>query len=184
MPRNPQIRSRHSPPSAGSSSSTRPPRATPGRTAPARHSEPRIFWQCQACGAPVEPQFGAGDDSWCPSCQAVGTVAGMDGQYPSLYGAWVARRARKQEQEKAQAELTELVQRHRSLTKKEDMMKRTKTHTGTFHCPACFTEVELFNEESLKCDKCTGPLAREASTRSGLMRTMRTTTRTRFTRGR
>ncbi len=38
-------------------------------------------------------------------------------------------------------------------------MKRTKTHTGTFHCPSCFTEVELFAEESLKCDTCKGPLA-------------------------
>ena len=38
-------------------------------------------------------------------------------------------------------------------------MKRTKTHTGTFHCPSCFTEVELVAEESLKCDTCKGPLA-------------------------
>jgi len=38
-------------------------------------------------------------------------------------------------------------------------MKRTKTHTGTFHCPSCFIEVELVNEESLKCDRCRGPLA-------------------------
>ena len=160
MPRKPQIRSRHSPPSAGSSSSIRPARATPRRAAPTRRGEPHIFWQCQACGAPVEPQFGAGDESWCPFCQAVGTVAGMEGQCPSprLYGAWVARRERKQEQDKAHAELTELAQRHRFLTTKEEMMKRTKTHTGTFHCPACFTEVELFNEESLKCDKCKGPL--------------------------
>ena len=161
MPRKPQIRSRHSSPSAGSSSPTRPARATPRKTAPARHSEPRVFWQCQACGAPVEPQFAAGNDSWCPSCQAVGTVAGMDEQYPSpsLYGAWVARRAREQAQEKDQAALTKLMQRHPSLTTKEEMMKRTKTHTGTFHCPTCFTEVELFNEESLQCDKCKGPLA-------------------------
>jgi len=162
MPRKPQIRSRHSSPSAVSSSPTRLARATQRRAAPARHNEPRVFRQCQACGAPVEPQFAVGDDSWCPSCQAVGTVAGMEGQYPSpsLYGAWVARRAREHAQEKAQAELTELLmQRHRSLTTKEEMMKRTKTHTGTFHCPACFTEVELFNEESLQCDKCKGPLA-------------------------
>ena len=39
------------------------------------------------------------------------------------------------------------------------LMKRTKTHTGTFHCPSCFTEVELIAEESLKCDTCKGPLA-------------------------
>jgi hypothetical protein len=83
----------------------------------------------------------------------------MEGQYPSpsLYGAWVAQQARKKEQEQAQAELKELLRLHRSI--KEETMKRTKTHTGTFHCPTCFTEVELFNEESLKCDKCKGPLA-------------------------
>jgi ribosomal protein L37AE/L43A len=82
----------------------------------------------------------------------------MEGEYPSppLYGAWATRQVRKKE--KAEPELTELVQRHPSLTK-ESPMKRTKTHTGTHHCPVCFTEVELFNEESLKCDKCKGPLA-------------------------
>lgn len=85
---------------------------------------------------------------------------GMERQYPSppLYGAWAASQACKQEQEKVEAELTELGLLHRSRTK-EEIMKRTKTHTGIFHCPTCFTEVELFNEESLKCDKCKGPLA-------------------------
>lgn len=161
MPRKPRVRSRHSGPGTGSTPSSGASGSTPRRTGPARRSEPSIFWQCQSCGAPVEAQFGAGDDSWCPSCQAVGTVAGMEGQYPSppLYGAWAARQARQKKQEQAQAELTELVQLHRSLTKKEEIMKRTKTHTGTFHCPTCFTEVELVNEESLKCDKCKGPLA-------------------------
>ena len=38
-------------------------------------------------------------------------------------------------------------------------MRRTKTHTGTFHCPTCFVEYELVNEESLKCEHCKGPLA-------------------------
>ncbi len=38
-------------------------------------------------------------------------------------------------------------------------MKRKKTHSGTFHCPACFIEYDLVTEESLKCDKCGGPLA-------------------------
>jgi hypothetical protein len=37
-------------------------------------------------------------------------------------------------------------------------MKRTKTHNGTFHCPECLIEFELFAEESLKCDRCRGPL--------------------------
>jgi hypothetical protein len=155
MPRKPRVRSRHSPSSSGASG------PTPRRAGPARRSEPPVFWQCQSCGAPVKPEFGAGDDSWCPSCQAVGTVAGMEGQYPSppLYGAWAARQRRQKEQEKAQAELTELMHLHQSRLKKEELMKRTKTHTGTFHCPSCYIEVELVNEESLKCDKCKGPLA-------------------------
>lgn len=129
------------------------------RSAPPR--EPEVFWQCQSCGAPVEPQFGAGVDSWCPSCQAVGTIVGMEAQYPSppLYGTWAARQARQREQEKARAELSGLLHRYRPLPTKEELMKRTKTHTGTFHCPTCFIEVELVNEESLKCDKCKGPLA-------------------------
>jgi hypothetical protein len=91
----------------------------------------------------------------------VGTVVGMEGQYPSppLYGAWAARQAREQERAKTHTELTDLIPHHRPLTTKEALMKRTKTHTGTFHCPSCFTEVELVNEESLKCDRCKGPLA-------------------------
>ncbi len=155
MPRKPRVRSRHAPSSSGAS------RSTSRRAGSARRSEPQIFWQCQSCGAPVEPEFGAGDDSWCPSCQAVGTVAGMEGQYPSppLYGAWAARQKRQKEQEQAQDELTELMRLHHSRLNKEELMKRTKTHTGTFHCPSCYIEVELFNEESLKCDKCKGPLA-------------------------
>jgi transcription initiation factor IIE alpha subunit len=37
-------------------------------------------------------------------------------------------------------------------------MKRKKLHTGTYHCPACFIELELVAEESLKCEQCGGPL--------------------------
>jgi hypothetical protein len=91
----------------------------------------------------------------------MGTVAGMEGQYPSprLYGAWAARQQGRKEQEKARAKLTELMDLHQSHLNKEELMKRTKTHTGTFHCPNCYIEVELFNEESLKCDKCKDLLA-------------------------
>jgi len=39
------------------------------------------------------------------------------------------------------------------------LMKRKKLHTGTYHCPACFIELDLVAEESLKCDQCRGPLA-------------------------
>jgi Zn finger protein HypA/HybF involved in hydrogenase expression len=160
MPRKPKVRSRHSDSGAGSASSAGPSGLTSRRAAPRRRSEPPIFWQCQSCGAPVEPQFGAGDDSWCPSCHSMGTVVGMEEQYPTpaLYGNWAAQQVHNKEQEQAEAELMELVRLQRSITK-EETVKRTKTHSGTFHCPTCFTEVELFNEESLKCDKCKGPLA-------------------------
>lgn len=160
MPRKPQVRSRHSARPTGSASSASPSGSTPRARAERRRAEPLTFQQCQSCGAPVDPQFGLGDDSWCPSCQAVGTVAGMYEQYPSprLYGAWAARQARYQVN--AQAHPTELLHRHDpSTNSKEELMKRTKTHTGTYHCPTCFIEVELINEESLKCDKCKGPLA-------------------------
>jgi len=38
-------------------------------------------------------------------------------------------------------------------------MKRAQTHSGNFYCPKCFIQFELVNEESLRCDKCKGPLA-------------------------
>jgi hypothetical protein len=40
------------------------------------------------------------------------------------------------------------------------LMKRKKLHSGTYHCPACFIELDLVAEESLKCDQCGGPLAK------------------------
>jgi hypothetical protein len=85
---------------------------------------------------------------------------GMEGHYPSpsMYGTWVVQREREKQRKQTEAELTELRGRDTPITK-EDAMKRTKTHTGTFHCPSCFTEVELVAEASLKCDTCTGPLA-------------------------
>ena len=39
-------------------------------------------------------------------------------------------------------------------------MKQTKTHTGTYCCPACCIEFNLVAEESLKCDHCSGPLTK------------------------
>lgn len=49
--------------------------------------------------------------------------------------------------------------RHRLPTKGDHLMKRKKLHTGTYHCPSCFVELDLVAEESLKCDQCGGPLA-------------------------
>ncbi len=47
-----------------------------------------------------------------------------------------------------------------SAGKGDHHMKRKKLHTGTYHCPACFVELDLISEESLKCDQCGGPLAK------------------------
>jgi DNA-binding MarR family transcriptional regulator len=49
--------------------------------------------------------------------------------------------------------------RHPLPAKGAHLMKRKKLHTGTYHCPACFIELDLVAEESLKCDQCGGPLA-------------------------
>lgn len=48
--------------------------------------------------------------------------------------------------------------RHPAPETGDHLMKRKKLHTGTYHCPACFIELELVAEESLKCDQCDGPL--------------------------
>lgn len=48
--------------------------------------------------------------------------------------------------------------RHPAPETGDHLMKRKKLHTGTYHCPACFIELELVAEESLKCDQCGGPL--------------------------
>lgn len=47
-----------------------------------------------------------------------------------------------------------------SAAKGDRRMKRKKLHTGIYHCPACFVELDLIGEESLKCDQCGGPLAK------------------------
>ena len=49
--------------------------------------------------------------------------------------------------------------RHPLPSKGANLMKRKKLHSGTYHCPACFIELDLVAEESLKCDQCRGPLA-------------------------
>lgn len=145
MPRKPRTRPRGSP--ARISSFTGPP-ASRSRT-------DQTFWQCQACGGLVDPMYGQGDDSWCPSCHVSGEVYGMEGQLPSpqLYGEWVVKQQRKAEAKRAEAEMAEFL-------KEEPTMKRKKTHTGTYHCPACFIEFDLVAEEGLKCDECRGPLAK------------------------
>ncbi len=102
--------------------------------------------------------YGYSFDSWCPSCHTAGQVMTMVGQIPSpqLYGVWVETQQRHERDQHARAELQALVKRH--LKQEEPTMKRPKTHSGTYHCPSCFIELELYAEESLKCDHCKGPL--------------------------
>jgi DNA-directed RNA polymerase subunit RPC12/RpoP len=133
---------------------------SPRTPTPERRGRPQMFWQCMACGAPADPRYGKGDESWCPSCRTCGNVMGMEGQLPSphLYGVWLAQQERKERERLDRAAVNEFLKSYTSK-KEEDRMKTKKTHTGTYHCPRCFIELELIAEESLKCDQCQGPLA-------------------------
>jgi RecJ-like exonuclease len=104
--------------------------------------------------------YGAGEDSWCPSCHASGQIYGMEGQLPSpqLYGSRVAQQERKEQERRSRATVDEFLKRN-APAQENDTMKRKKTHTGTYHCPRCFIEFDLIAEDSLKCDQCQGPLA-------------------------
>ena len=78
--------------------------------------------------------------------------------YPALYATWLARQKREQRERESLAAIDAFLKR--SVQKKEEeAMKRKKTHTGVYHCPRCFIELDLISEESLKCDQCEGPLA-------------------------
>src|SRR5207245_5056896 len=116
--------------------------------------------QCMACGAVAGPMYGAGEDSWCPSCGRHGEVMMMEGQLPSpgLHGAWLARQKRQERERQSLAGIDTLI-KQRVHKKEDEPVKRKKTHTGIYHCPRCFIELDLFAEESLKCDQCEGPLA-------------------------
>ena len=117
-----------------------------------------MYWQCQRCGALADPIYGTGDDSYCPNCQASGTVLGEDGKIPSpaLYDTWLRKQKAAVSGGLSSTEaLLKLLQRSQG----DVTMKRKKTHSGTFHCPACFIEFDLVAEESLRCDQCGGPLA-------------------------
>lgn len=52
----------------------------------------RKIYQCQWCGALVDPMYVAGEDSWCPSCHNVDSVSYAEGHIPdpALYGRWLA----------------------------------------------------------------------------------------------
>jgi hypothetical protein len=74
MPRKPQRRSRGD------------ARSQPLRPSAATHAREsgRLFHQCFACGALVDPMFGAGESSWCPSCHSAGQVFTIRAAFPTL----------------------------------------------------------------------------------------------------
>jgi hypothetical protein len=103
--------------------------------------------------------FGVGEDSWCPHCRTGGEVYSADGvlPYPALYGKWL------RDQEKVRA-IPGAAKTADSATPSSSngaiTMKQKKLHTGTYHCPTCCIEFDLVAEESLKCDRCGGPMAK------------------------
>ena len=122
----------------------------------------RIFHQCLMCGAaPIDPMFGLGLESWCPHCGEADGIDCREGQLPDpvLYGRW-----RQNQEEKTSAPELDAKDNdpfsHFQLTNGVTTMKQTKTHTGTYCCPACYIEFNLVAEESLKCDRCNGPLTK------------------------
>jgi hypothetical protein len=120
-----------------------------------------VVWQCHACGSPADPIYGRGEDSWCPSCGASGTICGQEGQFPfpHMYGMWLRTQRRRVDERDDEAEIGEFLVRPLARRQTE-LMKRVKTHTGTYHCPDCFIEFDLVGEESLACGRCQGPLAK------------------------
>jgi len=46
---------------------------------PRAYRQREVIYQCLECGARADPQYGLGDDSWCPHCQQGGTVIGEEG---------------------------------------------------------------------------------------------------------
>jgi len=86
---------------------------------------------------------------------------GEDGKIPSpaLYDSWLRKQKAAASGGKSNTEaLLKLL--HSQRAQGDMTMKRKKTHSGTFHCPACFIEFDLTGEESLQCDRCHGPLAK------------------------
>ncbi len=159
MPRKPKTRRRRSAPDVPPGLPTPPATVVSGRRTP-RSQANQTFFQCLACGGLLESMYGSGEESWCRHCHAAGQICTLEGRIPDpqLYGSWVTKREQAAERQRTEQEVERSLN---SLLKTEGdlTMKRKKTHTGAFHCPACFIEFDLVAEESLKCDQCGGPLA-------------------------
>ena len=131
----------------------------------------RLFYQCLRCGALTDPKFGSGESSWCPSCQYEGQIHFSECEipYPALYGSWIERQKENSTVKDPSDTVGELLKHALGSlstppavtpTHGENEMKIPKYHTGTFHCPKCAIEVNLFAEQVLKCDKCGGRLVK------------------------
>jgi len=157
MPRKPQIRPRRD----GTPSAL--PRSHQASRAGGVHTQ-REFHQCLACGAPADPMYGLGENSWCPSCHRVGEIYSRIGQLPDaqLYGRWFLNQKEQAgtiNPDVAETALPSSFLQRPSFTGEVDMKQR-KTHTGTYSCPQCCVEYELSGETVLKCEDCGGPLYR------------------------
>ncbi len=153
MPRKPKRQSRASGP-------VRPGGMPAGRSSNSAHRRaPKRYHQCLACGGIVDPMFGLSEDSWCPHCRTGGEVYYAEGALPDpvLYGQWLMD----QEKVRATPDVAKTaVPATSSFSYGTTTMKQKKLHTGIYHCPACCIEFDLVAEESLKCDRCGGPLAK------------------------
>ncbi len=132
-----------------------------GTTRP--HRPAQLICQCDQCGGLVDRRYGTFGDSWCPHCDAVGSVIAQEGQIPmpALYGDWVRKeRGRRTDAQAAQPSATTGFPTPASLPASTEgsAMKTAKTHTGTYSCLECMTEFDLVAETHLKCDACGGPL--------------------------
>ena len=120
----------------------------------------RTFYQCFLCGALVDPMFGLGLGSWCPDCRQPDSIDCLEGQIPDpvRYGAWLQRQKERASSPKPNANEDDRTHLSHPIPAGVTTMKQHKTHTGTYCCPECCIEFDLMAEESLKCDRCGGPL--------------------------
>ncbi len=126
----------------------------------------KVFRQCISCGGIVDQKYGKGDGSWCPSCFDFDSICEKIGELPDpqMYGTWLATQEEAEEKKrKAAAEKSRASPLFENSAPKSNFfgganMKTMKKHTGLYSCPKCCVEFDLFMDEDLKCDRCSGPL--------------------------
>ena len=144
MPRKPRVRAR----------------ATALRPASAASTGKPIH-QCMLCGALVDPIFGAGYGSWCPTCGATDAIDSAAGKIPDPigYGLWCEEERKKSATAPPLAQATP-PSNSVIATLGGPTVKHAKTHTGTYSCLNCCVEYDIVGETHLKCDECGAPLMR------------------------